>query len=197
MTDKNTIVANDKLSSSDSVNNTTDKLSTNQNISETDSENKEGKVIDLSSDINIDNWESLTIDMIGTSFKVIADLPIGAKLKIVDKTHLAEDTSYLTSLARYSAGQGRNKIISFLDHLYYETERNIEIIINNIRVGNNIDTNISNLRGIIGKVYIFLHRYEIMRNVYKNDSSAFARLGIIRDKFYTFMDTFFRNMVIK
>jgi hypothetical protein len=143
-----------------------------------------------------DDWIELTVDMIGTSFKVVGDLPNGAKLKVVNNTHLAEDNSYITSLSRYSGGQGRDKIISFLDHLFHETERNIWEILQNIRDENNVDTNVSVLQGIIGKTYVFLHRYENMRNVYRTDSSAFARLGIIRDKFFTFLNTLFRDLAI-
>lgn len=143
-----------------------------------------------------DEWPQLTIDMIGTSFKVIADLPTNAKLKIVDRCHLAEDNSYIGSISRYSSGQSRDKIISFLDHLFCETERNIWTILSNIRSDVNVDTNVSVLQGTVAKLHIFLHRYENMRSVYKSDSSAFARLGIIRDKFYTFLNTLFRDMSI-
>jgi hypothetical protein len=146
--------------------------------------------------MNQDSWPKLSIDMIATSFKVVTDLPDGAKLKIVDDTHLAEDNSYVKSLSRYTTGQNRNKVISFLDHLFHETDRNIAIILGEIRSGVNVDTNISVLYKTIGKIYTFLHRYENMRNVYKKDSSAFARLGNIRDKFYTYLDTFFRNVLV-
>ena len=146
--------------------------------------------------VNDYKWPELSIDLIGTSFKVIGDLPVGAKLKIVNDTHLAEDNGYMPSFTRYSAGQGRDKIISFLDHLFTETENHIRFVLESIRTGKNVDTNISVLRGLISKINIFLHRYENMRGVYKSDSSAFARLGIIRDKFFTFLDTFFRDMAI-
>ena len=142
------------------------------------------------------NWPELSIDLIGTSFKVIADLPLGAKLKIVNNTHLAEDDSYLCSLSRYSTGQGRDKIISFLDHLFSESERRIWTVLEYIRIGKDVDKNVSVMRGIIGKMFVFLHRYDEMRKTYKNDSSAYARLGIIRDKYFTFLDTYFRDMAI-
>lgn len=143
-----------------------------------------------------DSWDELTLDMVSTSFKVIADLREGAKLKIVDNTHLAEDNSYNTSIARYFSGQNRDRIISFLDHLFVQTERIVWNILEDIRSDINTDTNVSLLHGLIGKIHIFLHRYENMRAVYRSDSSAFARLGIIRDKFYTFINTLYRNMVI-
>ena len=141
-------------------------------------------------------WPRLTVDMIGISFKVIADLPIGAKLKIVDDTHFAEDNSFMIGFSRYSSGQNRAKIVSFLEHLYQETERNINDIVANIRTGTDKDTSSSVVRGLIYKTDVFLHRFENMRNVYKTDSSTFARLGIIRDKFYTFLEAFFRDMLI-
>ena len=141
-------------------------------------------------------WSELTIDMIGTSFKVIGDIPNGAKLKIVNNTHLAEENSFVPSVARYLSGQNRDEIISFLDHLFSETERNIWIILDDIRSGVNVDTNISVLQSLIGKTHVFLHRYEHLRSAYNSDSSAFARLGIIRDKFFAFLNALYRNMVI-
>ena len=143
-----------------------------------------------------DEWPALTIDMVGISLKVVADLPTSAKLKIVDKHYLAEDNSYIGSLSRYSSGQSRDKVISFLDHLFSETERNIWFILKSIREEANVDTNVSLLQGTVYKLHIFLHRYENMRNVYKTDSSAHARLGIIRDKFGTFLNTLFRDMSV-
>ena len=124
-----------------------------------------------------DEWPLLTIDMIGTSLKVVGDLPANAKLKIVNNSHFAEDNSIMGSISRYSRGQGRDKVISFMDHLFIETERNIWSILRNIREKSDVDTNVSVLQGTVAKLHIFLHRYENMRAVYKSDSSAFARLG--------------------
>ncbi|AYV85435.1 MAG: hypothetical protein Satyrvirus16_11 [Satyrvirus sp.] len=141
-------------------------------------------------------WTPLTIDLIGISLKVVGDLPINAKLKIVNNCYLAEDNSYIGSISRYSSGQSRDKIISFLDHLFSETERNIWEILGDIRTGKNVNKNISILQGTVSKIHIFVHRYEYMRNVYKTDSGAFARLGIIRDKFHTFLNTLFRDVTL-
>ena len=140
-------------------------------------------------------WPILSLDLIGISFKVIGDLPPGTKLKVVNDNHLASDNSY-TSFTRKYYGQSRKKIISFIDHLFYESQRNIKNIIFEIRSGINVDTNISILQGLISKINVFLHRYEIMREVYRTDSSAFAQLGIIRDKFYTHLHTFYRDLVL-
>ena len=163
---------------------------------ETENNSSENKISDPKTQFDKEEWPELTVDMIGTSLKVVGDLQNGIKLKIVNNTHLAEDNSYLSSISRYSTGQGRDKVISFLDHLLNETERNIWEILENIRQNNNVDTNVSILQGIISKTYIFLHRFENIKNVYKSDSSAFARLGIIRDKYYTFLNTLFRDLTV-
>ena len=84
----------------------------------------------------------------------------------------------------------------FLDHLFLETQRLVWKTLEDIRNNVDVDTNVSILQGLIGKIYVFLHRYENMRDVYQDDSSAKARLGIIRDKFFTFLNTFYRNMLI-
>lgn len=141
-------------------------------------------------------WPSLTIDDINTSFKVVADLREGIKLKIVNHTHLAEDTSYLPSVTRYLGNQERDHIISFLNHLYDETKRNVDIVLKNIRSNIDVDNNVYVLQGIVGKIFGFLHKYETMRNVYKSDSSAFARLGNNKEKFYTYIHTLFRDMTV-
>ena len=141
-------------------------------------------------------WPDLSIDDINTSLKVIGDIPEGSKLKIIDKKHLAKDDSYFVSIARYNEGQGRERIISFLEHLHSETKRNVDDILKDIRNGINIDNNVCVLRGIVCKLAVFLHKYESMRTVYKSDSSAYARLGNNRDKFYVFLDTLFRDMTV-
>lgn len=163
------------------------KIDTLSPIDDPDKKNSKKEKID---------FPELNIDMIGTSYKVMGDLPANTKMKIIDNTHLAEDSGYLSSLSRYSNGQNRDKIINFLDHLYHETVRNLWKLLADIRAGIEIDTNVSVLQGLLGKINVFLHRYENMRNVYKSDSSAFARLGIIRDKYYTFLNTLYRDMVI-
>lgn len=141
-------------------------------------------------------FPDLTVDEINTSLKVVGDLSPGSKLKIIDNRYLAEDNSYIQSIARYSSGQSRENLINFLNHLFSEIEKKVRTILFNIRNGIDVDNNISILQGIVGKIFVFLHKYENMRSVYKSDSSAFARLGIIRDKFFTFMNTLFREMTI-
>lgn len=144
----------------------------------------------------INVFTPLNIDDISVSLKVIGDLAPGRKLKIVNNTHLADDTSYVASVTRYNSGQGRNKIFAFLEHLYVELVRNVNTILVNIRANINIDHNVSMLRGIICKLAVFLHKYENMRSVYQLDSSMYARLGNNRDKFHVFLDNFFRDVTI-
>lgn len=139
-------------------------------------------------------WPALSIDMIMATLKVIGDLSVGAKLKVVNNTHLAEDNSYMRSL--YVKDQGRDKIVSFLNHLYHETDRSLKEIVADIRAGRDTDTKLSVLESLVGKLFIFLHRFENMRDVYRKDSSIFAILAIIRDKFYTMRSTFFREALI-
>lgn len=146
------------------------------------------------------NWPTLTIDDISISLKVVGNLPDGSKLKIVSDLYLAEDNGYMQSLVRYYQGQSRDKIISFLDHLFSETERQMWGILTNVRngkkEGKNVDTMMSILVGMLDKISIFLHRYENMRNVYKNESGTHAKLGIICEKFRTFKATYFRELII-
>ena len=159
-------------------------------------EKSEQKKVDAKHEPKKMEWPELTVDMINTSLKVVADLREGTKLKIVDKTHLAEDNSYIPSVSRYFANQERDHIISFLDHFYIETKRNVDIVLNNIRNKMDIDSNVYVLQGIVGKIFGFLHKYETMRNVYKSDSSAFARLGVNKEKFYSYIHTLFRDMTV-
>ena len=144
----------------------------------------------------IDNI-TLTVDDINTSLKVVGDLKTGYKLKIVNDKYLAVDDSYMSSVMRYNAGQGRNKIIGFLDNIFSEVTRNVSVILSEIRSGVNVDNNICILQGLICKIAVFLHNYETMRSVYKQDSSAYAQLGLNRDKFFMFLNTFFRDVTVK
>lgn len=141
-------------------------------------------------------FPSLDIDHINISFKVIGDLKEGSKLKIVDNQYLAEDNSFIQSLSRRSTDQSRDKIMDFLNHLFFETKRNTEEILQKIKDGVDIDNNVSVLENLISNMVIFLHRYDIMKNVYKSDSGTYSRLGIIRNKFFTFRHTLFRDMTI-
>ena len=147
------------------------------------------------SSLNTD-WPELCIDDINTSLKVIGDLPPNRKLRIVNNTHISEEASYVPSLTRYGAGQSRDKIFSFLEHMFAELERNVVLILGEIRTGVNVDNNVCKIRGLICKLAVFLHKYENMRSVYKSDSSMYAQLGNNRDKFHVFMDNFFRDVTI-
>ena len=142
------------------------------------------------------SWPQLSVGDINTSFKVIGDLSEGAKLKIVDDTYLAEDKAYISSFARYTGGQSRERIMSFLDHLFNETKRNHEKLISEIRTGIDVDNKTPELRDLFGNMIIFLHRYDVMRNVYKSDTGTHAKLGVIRNKFFTFKESFFKDLCV-
>lgn len=143
-------------------------------------------------------FPELNLDYINISFKVVGDLKEGSKLNIVDNLYLAEDNnnSFIRPITRYSSGQNRDKIMDFLDHLFLETKRNTEIVLSNIRNDIDVDNNVSVLENLVINMVIFLHRYDIMKNVYKEDSGTYSRLGIIRNKFYTFRHSLFRDITI-
>lgn len=142
------------------------------------------------------NWEPLDLNDINTSFKVVGDLPPNTKLKIVNNKYLAAEDSYVTSYSRYAHGQGRERIISFLDHLFKETRRNVDLLLEDIYNGVNVDDNLDALRGVMYKLPIFLHRFDVMRSVYKSDTGVYAKLGNIRDNFFSFMGTFYRKVTV-
>lgn len=141
-------------------------------------------------------WPELTIDQINISLKVVADLKDGYKLRIVNDKHLAADNSYMVSLSRVVSGQGRDKIISFLNHLCNELIKNMNLIFQKIKDGVDVDNNVAILRDMEYNLIIFLHRYENMRYVYKTDDSAWTRLGITRNNYFRFRDTFFREILL-
>jgi hypothetical protein len=139
--------------------------------------------------------QTLTLDDINTSLKVIGDLKEGSKLKIVNGKHLAEDNSYANAFSRYKTEQGRDRIIIFLENMYSEVNRNIAILLAEIRNKVNIDNNIYMLQGLIYKISVFLHNYEKMRSVYKSDSHTYSQLGLTRDKYFMFLNGFFRDIM--
>lgn len=153
-------------------------------------------VVELQGSVMDDNFsfQKIDIDHINISFKVIGDLKEGSKLKIIDDLFLAEDNNYMQSLSRQSGY--RDKIMDFLDHLFLETKRNTEDVLAQIRNGIDVDNNVSILENLVSNMVIFLHRYDIMKNVYKSDSGTYSRLGIIRNKFFTFRHSLFRNLAI-
>ena len=150
-------------------------------------------------------WPDLTIKNINTTFKVIGDLNEGCKVKVVDDKCLAVDNAYIPSLIRYNSGQSREKTMSFLDHLLEESKRIAYALLSDIRISyvnnsgnNNIEINdkLSELRDMYSNFCIFLHKFDIMKNVYKADSKAYAAFGAIRNNFFTFRDSFFRELVL-
>lgn len=151
-------------------------------------------VIVPSEPVKSEPWPVLSVDNINTTFKVVADLPANTKLKVVGRIHLAAEDSYIPSFSRYQSEQGREIIISFLEHVFKETDRNLHDLLRQINNGESVDNNISVLSNMMYKLSIFLHRYDNMRNVYKNDSGVHARLGNIRDNFFTFYNNMFREL---
>ncbi|XWV26007.1 hypothetical protein QJ857_gp1073 [Tupanvirus soda lake] len=141
-------------------------------------------------------WPELTIENVNTTFKVVGDLKEGVKVKIVGDRYLAEDNSYVVSFSRSMSGQGRDKIMSFLNHLFDETKRNILMLLADIRNGNDVDNKVSELENMVGNMVIFLHKFDTMRNVYKGDTGTHAKLGVIRNKFFTFRHSLFRDLAI-
>lgn len=140
-------------------------------------------------------WPKLSIENINTTFKVIGDIKEGIKLKIVEDKYLTEDNSYFPSLTREVSY--RSRIISFLRHLFEETERHTGILLSDIKQGKDVDENISELENMISNMMVFLHKYDTMRNVYKSDAGSFATLGVIRNRFFTFRNSLFRKLALK
>lgn len=141
-------------------------------------------------------WPELTVDNVNTTFKVVGDLKEGSKVKIVDNKYLAEENSIFVSVSRYTSGQGRDKIMSFLNHLFLETKKNTILLLTDIRNGIDVDNKVSELENMISNMMIFLHRFDTMRNVYRADTGTHARLGVIRNRFYTFRQSLFRDLAI-
>lgn len=155
--------------------------------------NRDNKISEIT---EIENWPTLTVDDINISFKVVGDLQNNTKLKIIDNKYLAADDSYLLPIVRYNSGQSRKQISSFLQHLFVQTKNNAYDVLAKIRNKTDIDININILSGLLYKLSIFLHRYENMREVYKSDTSIYAILGGIRDNFFSFLSTFYRQMIL-
>jgi hypothetical protein len=144
---------------------------------------------------SIPDAQTLSLDDINTSLKVIGDLKEGSKLKIVNGKHLAEDNSYINAVSRFKTEQNRDRIIAFLENMYSEVNRNIKILLAEIREKINVDNNIYMLQGLIYKISVFLHNYEKMRSVYKSDSHTYSQLGLTRDKYFMFLNGFFREIM--
>lgn len=146
------------------------------------------------SETTLPEWKQLTLDNINTSFKVVSDLLPKTKLRVIDSTHLAAEGSYISALSRYRSGQDREKIISFIDHICTETDRHINELLSQIKNNQAREVNINNLQQLMHNLSTFLHRYDNMRSVYQSDSSSYARLGNIRNRFFNIISTFYRTI---
>nr|AEX62600.1 hypothetical protein mv_L395 [Moumouvirus Monve] len=143
--------------------------------------------------------KELSVSDVNVSLKVVGELKEGSKLKIVDNSYLAEDNDgngYLGSFRRSMSGQSRDKIVVFLQHLFEETKRNHLKLLAEIRKGEDTANKMPELRDLFGNMIIFLHKYEVMRNVYKTDSGTYAKLGEIRNNFFHFRESFFKELCV-
>ena len=142
------------------------------------------------------DWPELSVEEINITFKVVGDLGENCKVKVVDERYLARDDAIFTCYTRYSGGQGRDKILSFLEHLLKETIRISNNLLEVIRSKTDVDNEISSLEILISGLMIFLHKYDIMRNVYKTDTGTTARFGVMKNKFGAFRQNFFRRILL-
>uniref|UniRef100_A0A6G6ABQ1 Uncharacterized protein n=1 Tax=Borely moumouvirus TaxID=2712067 RepID=A0A6G6ABQ1_9VIRU len=143
--------------------------------------------------------KELSVSDVNVSLKVVGELKEGSKLKIVDNSYLAEDNDgngYLGSFRRSMSGQSRDKIVVFLQHLFEETKRNHLQLLAEIREDKDTANKMPELRDLFGNMIIFLHKYEVMRNVYKTDSGTYAKLGEIRNNFFHFRESFFKELCV-
>ena len=140
------------------------------------------------------DWPKLSLDDINISLKVVSDLPKSTKLRVKNNCHLAAEESYFPSLARYTDSQKRDKIISYIYHMCTETERQMNEIILNIRINQNREININNLKQLMYNLSTFLHRYDNMRSVYNSDSTSYTSLGNIRDKFNNIISALYQKI---
>lgn len=149
-------------------------------------------------------WPSLTAEDICSAFKVVGDLTEGTKLNVIDRRSLAVDDSYLSSWSRHSNGQGRELLKGYLMHLLEETKRVFRSILNEsrriytrVRCNNTaVNDNVSQLRNLHRSLTIFLHRFDTMKRVYQADTKTYAEMGVIRNNFYAFEDSFYRELVL-
>lgn len=138
---------------------------------------------------------ALSIENIITTFKVVGGIKEGTKLRIKEDKYLTGETSYFPSFTREA--DYRHKIISFLRHLFSETERHTKLLMTAIKDGEDVDENISELEKLISNMMIFLHGFETMMGVYRSDESTFGTLGAIEEKFMTFRHSLFRKLALQ
>ncbi len=153
---------------------------------------------------DVETWPKLTSANINTSFKVVGDILPAQKVNIIDNCCLAIDNSYVSGYFRYTSGQSREKLMSFLVHLLEEAKLLAEDLLTSIRTsyrenpGNNnvVNNKLPELRNFHRNLIAFLHKFDTMKNVYHDDSKTYASLGDIRNNFYTFEDSFYRDLVL-
>jgi hypothetical protein len=141
------------------------------------------------------SWPNLSIDNINASFKSVAKLSPGYKLKIFSDTNLVVDDSYFYMFRDESNGQSRNIIISFLDHLLKQTIINIHKLMNEIRVNNTSD-NIATLTNMVHNMSSFIDNFNKIKIAYKNDNATCVRLDVIYNNFVSCYEMIFREMSI-
>lgn len=141
-------------------------------------------------------WPDLTLADINTTFRCFAELREGynTKLVIMENRYLAIDNRYAQYMMR--TGGYRNKITSFLTHLATEIPLRIKNLMVNIRSRNNVDGSVEELCTTVHNMAVFLHNFEIMKGVYRGDSSVFSKLAAVRDSIEAYRRELFREMVV-
>ncbi len=139
-------------------------------------------------------WPDLSIEDVNATFKIVGDMKGKEKFIIEYKRYMAIDKSWAPSLTRTS--EYRKIILSYLEHLFNETKRLINVLLTDIDNGVDVDIKVSELENMISNMMIFLHKFDTMRNVYIDDTGIHARLGVIRNKFFTFRHSLFRKLAI-
>src|ERR1700733_123764 len=143
-----------------------------------------------------EKWPSLSLDNLNTSFKVIGELRSGSKLKVSKKSFFIVDDSYSRIFASANPDANREIIINFLEHMLEETRRNVDDLLKKISDKISVNDNLMNLYNFIYNMIIFIHNFDTMKDVYITDSGVYARLEIIRNNYRTFLENFYKRIIV-
>ena len=147
---------------------------------------------DTGEQISSYDWADLNLENIATNLDVAGKVKSGTKLDVVHKKFLVENNKILSGLTR--RGQGRDVLISFLDHMFHQIVNNVEIIIKNIKMGINVTSNRNDLGNIIFKIVVYINNFENIACIYKEDTHSYSRLINNKAKYEAFYREIFTHI---
>lgn len=144
------------------------------------------------------DFPPLTYDGVLINIRVISELKPGYKLMLSQKEdgtfYLNIDNTYFQGYTRWVNGQGREKIIKFLEHLISETNNCTQKILYDIKSGMNVNDNMIRIQKINTDIDNCLNNFDTIKVAYEGNSETCSRINQVKTNLNLFRDGLTREL---